>query len=222
MRYNKYKHSNEKNINIGKNVVIYPNVNLGNNVHIKDGAVIGCIPKSSGATKRNVPEKPGKVKIEDNCIIGCNAVIYTGVTIGKNSMVCDLASIREGCVIGEYSLIARGVTINYNTIVGNHVKIMDNTHITGNMVIEDNVFISTLVATVNDNSLGRGKTKVEDMKGPIIRKGAGIGAGAILLPNIEIGESSIVGAGAVVTKDVPPYTLVMGVPARVARKISQD
>ena len=92
-------------------------------------------------------------------------------------MVGDTACIREQCRIGSFCVIAQGVTINYNTQIGNHVKVMDNTHLTGNMVVEDRVFISTLVGTTNDNSMGRRKESYQP-KGPLLRKFATIGQGS--------------------------------------------
>lgn len=210
-----------KNIKFGKNVtlktgaILYNNLILGDNVKIMPGAVIGYPPQGTGATKRKINTAPKITTIGAGSIIMCNAVIYAGATIGKNTMVCDLASIREGCVIGDKCIIARGVTINYNTKIGNRVKIMDNTHITGGMIIEDGVFISCLVATTNDNSMGIGIGHTCD--GPIIRKGARIGAHVTILPGIHIGAYAIVASGSVVTHDVEPYSLVMGIPARVKK-----
>jgi acetyltransferase-like isoleucine patch superfamily enzyme len=115
-----------------------------------------------------------------------------------------------------------GVTINYNTTIGNRVKIMDNTHITGNMTIEDDVFIGMLVTTANDNAMGRklSEGKFWKGRGPTIRRFATIGQGACLLPGIEIGENSIVGANSLVTRDVPARTLVAGFPARQVRLLT--
>lgn len=209
-----------KNVEIGAYVTIYPNVIIKDNVKIMEGAVIGYPPISTGATKRKIEKTKTPTIIGEGSIVLCNAVIYKDVIIGKNCMICDLSSIREGCRIGDKCIIARGVTINYNTRIGNHVKIMDNSHITGGMIIEDDVFISTLVATTNDNTLGRTKGKKE-WESPIIRRGASIGASASILPNIEIGEYAIVGSGSVVTKNVKPYTLVMGVPAKIKRRVTK-
>jgi len=90
---------------------------------------------------------------------------------------------------------------------------MDNTHITGDMAIEDDVVVSVLVSTTNDNAMGA-KGWHDAIHGPIIRKGASIGVGANLLPSVEVGRSAIVGASSVVTRNVPDYALVMGVPSR--------
>ena len=209
-----------KNCKIYENVKIFDNVIIGDNITIFPGAVIGRPPISTGATQRMVDlSKLPQTIIDDNCIIGCNAVVYSNVRIGNNTMICDNACIREGTKIGSFTLIAMGVTINYKTTIGNHVKIMDNTHITGNMLIEDYVFIGPLVATENDNFMGRIKMEIEEMGGPIIRKFATIGGGANILPNIEIGENALVGANSVVTKNVKPRTLVLGVPAKEVRKL---
>ena len=87
------------------------------------------------------------------------------------------------------------------------------THLTGEMVVEDDVFISTHVVTSNDNSFGRAIHITH--KGPRVKKGALIGGGAVLLPAVVVGRYAVVGAGAVVTKDIPDRKLALGVPARV-------
>ncbi len=160
------KFQQDKNCRVYEGSVLFPNVKLGKNVVIFPGAVIGRPPVSSGATVRQTEvQELEPVEIGDSCVIGANAVIYMGVKIGDHSMVCDTACIREGCEIGSYSVIAMGVTINFNTKIGNRVKIMDNTHITGNVVIEDDVFISTLVTTTNDSSMGRTHVKEKNWIG---------------------------------------------------------
>lgn len=215
-----------ENCKIYEGAVLFPNVVLGNNVTVFPGAVIGRAPLLTGATAHRVEvTKLLPVHIGDDCVIGANAVIYMDVEIGNNTMICDSACIREGVRIGSFCVIAMGVTINFNTLIGNRVKVMDNTHLTGNMVIEDDVFISVLVATANSNSMGReGTSGGGDLveKGPVVRRFAAIGEGACLLPNVEIGENAIVAAGAVVTKNVEPRSLVTGIPARFHRYLTQE
>ena len=111
-------------------------------------------------------------------------------------------------------MISRYVTINYNATVGDRTRILDFSHITGNCTIGNEVFISTMIATTNDNALGAKGYSEEQMKGPIIEDGAMIAANVTMLPGVRIGERAIVGAGSVVTKDVAPGSTVMGVPAR--------
>jgi acetyltransferase-like isoleucine patch superfamily enzyme len=135
------------------------------------------------------------------------------VEIGRATLIGDGASIREQCRIGSNCIISRYVTVNYNTTVGDGVKVMDLSHLTGNMVVEDGAFISVLVATVNDNLVKAGFGG--HVVGPVVRAGSVIGGGATLLPGIEVGPDAFVGAGAVVTKTVGPGDRVTGVPARV-------
>lgn len=215
-----------ENCKIYEGAVLFSNVTLGNNVTVFPGAVIGRQPLLTGATAHRVEgTELLPVHIGENCVIGANAVIYMDVEIGNNTMICDTACIREGVRIGSLCVIAMGVTINFNTLIGNRVKVMDNTHLTGNMVIEDDVFISLLVATANSNSMGRQETSAGgdlDEKGPVIRRFVTIGEGACLLPNVVIGENAVVAAGAVVTKNVEPRTIVTGIPARLHRYLTQD
>jgi acetyltransferase-like isoleucine patch superfamily enzyme len=96
---------------------------------------------------------------------------------------------------------------------------MDLTHITGNCRIGDDVFISVLVSTANDNVLVTREYKAEAILGPTIADKASIGLGASLLPAVFIGEGAMVGAGSVVTRDVPPYRLAIGTPARSVRDL---
>lgn len=213
-----------KNVKIGNNVIIHPfvvieeNVEIGNNTEIYPGTYIGKIPKGAGATAREV-KFVKNIIIGENCAIGPNAVIFYDVEIGGHTLIGDGASLREQARVGHHCIISRYVTLNYNVQVGNHTKIMDLTHITGNCKIGDNVFISVQVSTVNDNVVVNRDYSDERILGPIIENNSTIGTGAILLPSVHIGEGSFVGSGALVTKDVPDHVLVLGVPAKVIKKL---
>ena len=201
---------------------------IGNNVTIFPGAILGRPPVSTRAQQRTAEGASlPPLTIGDNCVIGAHAVVYRGTTIGDNCLLGDTACIREQVRIGDSCIIAMGVTVNYNTTIGSRVKVMDNSHLTGNMVIEDDVFISTLVSTTNDNSMGREAAldvpeELRQRQGPIIRRNVTIGQSACILPGIEIGENTIVGANAVVTRPLPPRVLALGVPARVIRNLRED
>ena len=134
-------------------------------------------------------------------IIGCNAVIYTGSRIGNQVLIGDLASLREGCEIGDQVIIGRGVQALYECKIGNRSRIQDQVHLVGNLVVEEDVFIGMGVMTSNDNNvyLARFGLAGLDLHGPIIRRFAVIGTGAVLLPGVEIGTGAMVAAGAVVT-----------------------
>jgi len=198
---------------IHSHVVIESGVVIGDRVEIFPGAYLGKEPKGAGALARQ-PVFEKRIEICDDVSIGPHAVIYFDVKIGKNCLIGDAASVREQCIIGNASVVGRHVTVNYNTTIGSHVKIMDHAWLAGNMIIEDNVFISGGVLTTNDNKIGQSGYEESQIIGPHIREFAAIGAGAILLPNIVIGRSAIVGAGSVVTRSISDNTLVIGSPAR--------
>ncbi len=203
---------------LGDGVIVHPHVviadgvTIGSGCEIFPGAVIGREPKGAGATARQ-PVFQKVVDIGADCSIGPHAVIYYDVTIGANTLIGDAASIREGCSIGSRCLISRLVTINYDTIVGDRTKVMDGTHLTGKMIFGEDVFISVLVGSMNDNFMGR-EGFGGHVAGPHIHDRAVIGGGAMLLPGVVIGCDATVASGAVVSKSVPAGGSVAGVPAR--------
>lgn len=134
-------------------------------------------------------------------------------------MIYPNTVIGKGCEIGNDCIVSRNVSVNYNTYIGNNTKIMDNSHITGNMKIGSCVFISVQVATTNDNTMGRSGYDEKHVKCPVIGNYVTVGAAANILPGVNIGENAVVGAGSVVTKDVPENKVVMGVPARIVRDV---
>ena len=213
-------------VRIGSNVTIHPfvviesGVVIGDNVEIFPGSYIGKVPK--GAALARQPEYTQQVTIGANCAIGPNAVVYYDVKIGENTLLGDGASVREQCRIGSDCILSRYVTVNYATTIGNNTKIMDSTHITGKCSIGDNVFISLCVGSTNDNAIGKLGYQEDRVKGPVIEDGVAIGAGAMLMPAITIHENAIVGAGSVVTKDVPAGAVVMGSPAIVKKYVNVE
>lgn len=210
-----------ENVVIHDFVVVYPDAVIENSAEIFEHCVIGRNPKAPGCTSRKLGTEFAKTVIGEYTILSPGCIVYAGVTIGHNTLLGDHCSIREDCHIGSYCLISRNVTVNYNTTIGDRTKIMDGTHITGNATIGEDVFISVLVSTTNDNTMGREEYDEGHVGGPHIKRGTTIGAAANILPNVTIGENCIVGASALVTKEIPDNKVVMGVPARVIRDVSE-
>ena len=207
------------NVYLGHNVVIHAGTKIGRDVHIEDGSILGRVPRSGVSSYRKASQELPPLEVGDGCVIGTNAIVYRGTRIGDQVLVGDLASIRERNIIGNRSIVGRLVMVEPNTKIGDHVIIQTGTHITGDATIEDDVFMGDEVSTTNDNAMGRGKG---EYVGPHIKRGARIGSNATLLPGIVIGEGSIVAAGSVVTRDVPAYKVVMGVPARVVKDAPKE
>jgi len=205
----------EDGCQLEENVVVCEGTMLRRGVHVMPGAVLGRPPFATAAATRPLQPTLPPLEIGEGSVIGSNAVIYRGSRIGREVLIGDLAALREECEVGDRTLIGRAVTVNYGTKIGARCKIMDLTHLTGNMLLEDDVFVSAHVSSANDNRMWEGKYAEESIHGPILRRACSIGLGAVLLPGIEIGERAVVAAGAVVTRSVPPGKMVMGVPARV-------
>jgi acetyltransferase-like isoleucine patch superfamily enzyme len=209
---------------IGNGVVIHPHVVIESGVTIGDGAEIfpgaylGKEPKGAGALARPLAFER-RVHIGAGSSVGPHAVIFYDVEIGANTLVGDGASIREQCRIGSKCVIGRYVTVHYNTTIGDRTKVMDLTHVTGNCKVGSDVFVSLHVAMVNDNAIGREGYSEAHVRGPTIGDGAAIGAGAILAAGVTVGQGAVVGAGSLVTGDVSPMTMVVGMPARMIRRL---
>jgi acetyltransferase-like isoleucine patch superfamily enzyme len=157
--------------------------------------------------------------VGENCILCPGVVLYAGSIIGANNLLGDFCSIREECETGDKCVIGRNVSVNYHTVIGHDTKIMDNAQITGNMIIGNHVFISMQVVTSNDNTMGREPYREESIKGATIEDYVTIGAGANILPGVHIGKNAMIGASALVTKDVPANKVMMGIPAREVRDV---
>ena len=210
------------NCRIGYNVVIRKDTIIDNNVRIDDNTVIGKYPMRASLSIFKEESNLSPTHIGDNCLIGANTVIYIGSSISNNVLVADLASIRENTTIDEYTIIGRGVTIENFVKIGKRCKLESECYITAYSELEDYVFIAPGVVTSNDNYLGRTEERFKHFKGITVKKGARIGANAVILPRIIIGEDALVAAGSVVTKDVPPRKIVMGSPARVIREVPEE
>jgi acetyltransferase-like isoleucine patch superfamily enzyme len=125
-------------------------------------------------------------------------------------------------MIGDRVVIGRGVCVENDCSIGAFTKIQTDAYITAYSELGEHVFIAPCVVTTNDNFMGRTERRHALIKGAVVRRGARVGGGAVLLPGIEIGEEAFVGAGAVVTKDVAARSLVVGNPARVLREVPAD
>ena len=149
--------------------------------------------------------------------------IAPDVTLGKDVKLSKFINLY-GCEIGDQTKIGAFVEIQKNAKIGKNCKISSHTFICEGATIEDNVFVGHGVTFTND-SYPRSTTPEGDLKTErdwnveptLVKKGASIGSGATILPNLIIGENALVGAGSVVTRDVPANAIVVGNPARVQR-----
>ncbi|HTA05733.1 MAG TPA: hypothetical protein VK774_05160, partial [Solirubrobacteraceae bacterium] len=141
---------------LGDGCVLHPHAVIGDDVVLGEGvevlhsAVVGRMPGGARATAR-APRKVKRLTIGSGCAIGAHATIYYDVEVGEETLIGDGASIREGGRIGARCIVSRCVTLNYDVTIEDGAKVMDNTHLTGGTFIARDAFISTMVASANDN-----------------------------------------------------------------------
>ncbi len=184
------------------------NVQIGKDARIDKNVILGYEPG------RKI--KISKAIIGKGAIIRSNTVIYSNTKIGDGLETGHCVTIREQNKIGNNLKLWNNSTIDYGCIIGNNVKIHNNVYVAQYTIIEDDVFLAPGVMIAND----RHPVCARCMKGPTIKKGARIGINATLMPHIIIGRNSLIGAGSVVTKDVPENSVVCGAPAKVVGKLN--
>jgi len=193
--------SKKKNVHIGKNVHLGPSAKIDPQVYIGDNVTIG----------ENSTIQYGTF-IESNCKIGKHTLI------GRNSV------LRKGTTIGDYSVFGSlSASEGYNWI-GNHVLVHSQCHLTVGLIIEDWSFIAPMFVGANDPDMVHGRRHIKQFKpqAPHIKFGSRIAINVSVLPNITIGREAIIGVGAVVTRDIPDFTIAIGVPARIKGKVPEQ
>jgi acetyltransferase-like isoleucine patch superfamily enzyme len=154
--------------------------------------------------------------------------IADDVKLGRNVKIANFVNLY-GCTIGDDTKIGTFVEVQKNAAIGRRCKIQSHTFICEGVVIEDEAFVGHGVTFINDKypraTAGHGALQTEadwTVVPTVVKKGASIGSGSTILCSVTIGEKAIVGSGSVVTKDVPPYTIVAGNPARIIRRIEHE
>jgi acetyltransferase-like isoleucine patch superfamily enzyme len=202
---------------LGHRVVItsrvFDNVTLGSDAVVEEYCILGTPP-------RGMRDGQLATTIGDGAVIRSHTVIYAGNIIGRNFQTGHKVNIRESNRIGDNVSVGTLSVIEHHVEIGDNVRIHTQAFIPEFSVLEDGCWIGPNVVLTNAKyPLSPG---VKDrLAGPVIRRGAKIGANATLLPGVVIGENALVGAGAVVVRDVAPGAVVAGNPARVIRQIAE-
>ncbi|GAK08923.1 acyltransferase [Geomicrobium sp. JCM 19038] len=199
-----------ENVTIGDNSVIYSDVILEDNVTIGPNNVIGIVAGGNDRMRKD-NQSITPLVIKSGTKTGSLVALYAGTTIGQSCFFGDLSSVRENVTIGDRTVIGRSAIVELNTTIGSRCTVQTGAYVTGDSIVEDDVFIGPCVSMSNDKYMG---ARPFDMKGPHIKRGAKIGNNATLLPGVVIGVETIVGAGAVVTKNTKDQVTVAGVPAK--------
>ena len=204
---------------VGHGVVIHADTVIGAQVRIDDYASLGKLPMRAANSAVTREQELPPLAVGDLSIVGSGAVLYRGASIADKVLMADLCTVRENVSIGRGTIVGRGVTIENFCKVGRFCKLESECYITAYSELEDRVFVAPGVVTSNDNYVGRTAERFKHFRGVTVRRGGRIGAGAVLLPGITVGEDGLVAAGSLVTRDVPARTIVMGQPAKPWRPV---
>lgn len=190
---------------VSEKASLHGQVSIGEGTTVQENVILGSA-------------EDGELSIGRDCTIRSGTVVYSGVRIGDNFRSGHNVLIRENTTIGNNVLIGTASVVDGDCQIGNDVSIQTGAYLTRYTTVEDAAFLGPRCVTTNDKYMRYGAT----LKGPLIKKGSKVGANATVMPGITIGEGAVVGAGSVVTREVPPGKVVMGVPARVVKDAPRE
>jgi acetyltransferase-like isoleucine patch superfamily enzyme len=174
---------------------------IGARSHIDDGATVGYVHDADAHP----------AELGDDATVRAGTIVYAETTIGDDFTTGHNALVREDTTIGDDVLVGTDTTIDGSATVGSHVSLQTGVYVPTHTDIGSRVFVGPRAVLTNDPHPVR---READLAGPTLEDGVSVGANATLLPDVTVGEDAFVAAGAVVTEDVPPETLAVGVPAR--------
>jgi len=206
-------------VSFGAHVVVHADTIVGAGCAIEDHAVLGKRPRLARGS--STVGDCGPLELAERVTVCAGAIVFAGASIAEGTIIGDQSFVRERASVGAESVIGRGSVVDNDVSLGARVRVQTNVYLTAFTIVEDDVFMGPGVTTTNDDAMGRHGAQTP-LRGAVLRRACRIGGGAVLTPGVEIGEEAFVAAGAVVTGDVPPRAVVMGVPARVVRQVSDE
>lgn len=154
-------------------------------------------------------------------VVHSTAIVDTGAVIGDDTRVWHWVHVCAGAVIGAGCSLGQNVFVGNRVRIGDNVKIQNNVSVYDNVTLEDDVFCGPSMVFTNVYNPRSAVSRKDEYRDTVVRRGATLGANCTVVCGIEIGEHAFVGAGAVVNRDVPPFALMLGVPARQAGWMSR-
>ena len=156
-------------------------------------------------------------------LYGRHCIISEGAQIGENTRIGNFVFIRDDTVIGAGCVIGSYVDIEGDVRIGDFVSLQSGCYLTRGVVIENEVFCGPRLVTLNDKAISHRRPSLNfTRRAPRLLRAARVGGGSVLCPGVTIGENALVGAGSVVTRDVPDRSIAMGNPARIVGKVPAD
>jgi acetyltransferase-like isoleucine patch superfamily enzyme len=207
-------------VSFGAHVTVHAGTVIGDGCTIEDGAVLGKRPRLARHSCAGGAPVDG-LRLGRRVTVCAGAIVFAGASLADDAILGDQSFVRERTTVGAGSVVGRGSVLDNDVRVGARVRIQTNVYITAGSVVEDDVFVGPGACTTNDDTMSRHDGAYE-LRGATLRRACRIGGGSVLVPGVEVGEEAFVAAGAVVTRDVPPRAVVVGVPARVVREVPDE
>jgi UDP-2-acetamido-3-amino-2,3-dideoxy-glucuronate N-acetyltransferase len=208
-----------ENVTFGAHVVVHDGVILGDGCIVEDGAVLGKRPRLAG--RSSARGDIGRLTVGTRVTICAGAIVFAGASVSDGAILGDQSFVRERSSIGPESVIGRGSVVDNDVTVGARVRVQTNVYLAAFSVVEDDVFLGPGATTTNDDTMARHDSHYV-LRGVTLRRACRVGGAVVLTPGVEVGEEAFLAAGSVVTRDVPPRAVVMGVPARVVREVPEE
>ena len=206
---------------VESNTVLYGPLDIGAGTYIGPNCVIGFPALNELGElirSKRIIEKKITV-IGENCIVRSGTTIYSNVKVGSDVAFGHNVMVRENVKIGNGTKLGTNVVVDGSTSIGSHASIQTGVYICTYSTIEDSVFLGPCCVFTNDKFVVQKPFK---LVGPTVKKGASIGANALLFPGVTVGEGAVVGAQAMVKSEVAPRTIVVGIPAKILGEVPAD
>jgi len=201
---------------VGAFAVICGGTRIGDASRLEEHVIVGR-PEQGYAVGHIYPGAGADTVIGAGAVIRAGAIIYAGAEIGEETLVGHHTLLRSFVTVGSYTQLGHHLTVERATSIGKLVRCSPGSHITSSCVLADRVFLGAGVRTVNDKEMiwRDSGGRAPDLIPPVFGTGARVGSGSVILAGVSIGEYALVGAGSVVTRDIPPRAIAFGSPARV-------
>jgi acetyltransferase-like isoleucine patch superfamily enzyme len=206
---------------IGPFAVIYGGSVLGDGSRLEEHVIVGR-PERGYAVGRTYPGLGAATVIGPGAVIRAGAIVYAGAEVGGGTVVGHHTLLRSFVTVGPDTQLGHNLTVERASRIGGRVRCSPGSHLTSSCVLADGVFLGAGVRTVNDREMiWRNPGREPELIPPSFGHGARVGSGATILAGVTVGDHALVGAGSVVTRDIPAGAVAYGVPARVRSRAQQ-
>jgi acetyltransferase-like isoleucine patch superfamily enzyme len=204
---------------IGAYAVVHGGTCLGANARVEEHAVVGK-PELGYAVGQVYPGVGSITKVGAGVVVRSGATVYADVAIGDNTVIGHHTLLRTGVRIGAETLLGHHLVVERKARIGRDVRCSPGSHLTSSVRLADRVFLGAGIRTINDKTLTwRDPHRAPELVPPVFGTCSKVGSGTTVLGGVTIGEHALVGAGSLVTRDIPPGVVAFGSPARVHRQV---